>query len=426
MGADVNEEEIVDTMSPSDSLNVWGLPICNIISKPNSKLRNRIKSVVRRLSSTSQKLQPTEMLFLTCNMAQVEAECLSLWISVVKAFVKQSNANIVFFSFQCLAPIPDDIDPNPPVVSLLLKHLSSFVLGGFVWEKESLCLGTLCLVKQTVVKQKVVELWDFKNESTHDLKLRASEDKRFFVHHSFPRALVDPSQMSPRPGYLQTRWIIRGQSIDVVNVRLPPNGACRFDPQVESAYALNRRKAFQYMSERLTCGRGGVMLLCGDFNFRIDTNSLVKAVCGADFHVQTAAGVTQVFESPTRTVPVVSIANEMFQTHGKMNGMFTGLFLELRKFDTEHTAVICDDSASLMQFNELPVTFPPTYPFPSTQVASNHFPYAPISCPSWCDRIFVSTKAEDVMGQPSYGVIGLDFAVGLHKPVYLKFTYRSV
>ena len=93
--------------------------------------------------------------------------------------------------------------------------------------------------------------------------------------------------------------------------------------------------------------------------------------------------------------------------------------LQFRKFDHEFQTFVGD-------LHELPVRFPPSYPYSEDLARGNQF--MGTRCPSWCDRIFTSpTGMKAVKDSPVeavYNSLSPDGCVGDHKPVFLAFTLR--
>lgn len=72
---------------------------------------------------------------------------------------------------------------------------------------------------------------------------------------------------------------------------------------------------------------------------------------------------------------------------------------------------------------EYPVTFPPTYPYEEEPDMPHS--YMATRCPSWCDRIFLSVAAKDLIehdqsfnAATDYNVIGDTICMGDHKVIH--------
>nr|XP_033805936.1 inositol polyphosphate-5-phosphatase A-like [Geotrypetes seraphini] len=87
-----------------------------------------------------------------------------------------------------------------------------------------------------------------------------------------------------RKGFMRSRWKIQNCAFDLVNIHLFHDAsnlvACDSSPSV---YAENRRKALNYVLERLHDQRFPLLpfFVFGDFNFRLDVRSLLQNFCSS-------------------------------------------------------------------------------------------------------------------------------------------------
>eukprot|EP00058_Branchiostoma_floridae_P023581 XP_002609071.1 hypothetical protein BRAFLDRAFT_96912 [Branchiostoma floridae] len=154
----------------------------------------------------------------------------------------------------------------------------------------------------------------------------------------------------------------------------------------------------------------------GDFNFRLDTQSVVKSLCAT--------------AKEERIGNDGQIKRLVYKEEGSENGKVV-LTLEKKVFDHFNQEVFINDFKWLHQFDkepkrfadrlqELDITFPPSYPF-SEDVREGR-QYMKTRCPAWCDRILLSQSARDLIQRgdeytPVYHVMGSNVCMGDHKLV---------
>ncbi|KAG8229883.1 hypothetical protein J437_LFUL009747 [Ladona fulva] len=226
----------------------------------------------------------------------------------------------------------------------------------------------------------------------------------------FPQEFFPELKWS-RKGFLRTRWSLNGTVYDLVNIHLF-HDASNFVAMESfpSVYSKNRRRALEYTLERFQNDKyeSVPFFLFGDFNFRTDTQGVVKVV--------------------------LSLGKKEFR-HSNHQDVFVGADSQwLKGFDLELEPF----KASIFEF---PVSFPPSYPFEEEQNAKEDGTnggtndveagagtrYMHTRCPSWCDRVLMSPIAKSIICQASddypleYGVIGKNACMGDHKPVFLRF-----
>ncbi|KAJ8946892.1 hypothetical protein NQ318_008248 [Aromia moschata] len=232
-------------------------------------------------------------------------------------------------------------------------------------------LGNLYFVHKSLEN---VLLWDFK-----DLKFVPVESKEIYSGNieaivtkekaKFPQDFFPECKWS-RKGFMRTRWSLNGTVIDLVNIHLF-HDASNFIAMESypSVYCRNRRRALQHTLQRFhnDSYAKAPYFLFGDFNFRTDTDGVIK----------------------------------------------------LKSFDRELEAF--EETLT-----EYPVTFPPSYPF--EEKISKATCYMQTRCPAWCDRVLLSQCAKKLVCEDSkveYGLIGINTCMGDHKPVYLRVDLRG-
>lgn len=232
-----------------------------------------------------------------------------------------------------------------------------------------------------------------------------------------------PDFMWSRKGFMRTRWLIQNQGFDLVNIHLFHDAsnviAVKSTPSV---YSLNRRNALKYVINRLIDSSCPPMpfFLFGDFNFRLDTYSLVE-------YLTTEAHVSD------------SVDHERI-TYSDDNQML--LQIEKKLFEHVHQAIFRENNGrGLLQFDretipfddyvrEEDITFPPTYPYSE----ESYEPRVLLNtrCPAWCDRILMSHTANKFINRSDddgqrvvYNIIGPNVCMGDHKPVFLAFQLKT-
>uniref|UniRef100_A0A673C3X2 inositol-polyphosphate 5-phosphatase n=1 Tax=Sphaeramia orbicularis TaxID=375764 RepID=A0A673C3X2_9TELE len=191
-----------------------------------------------------------------------------------------------------------------------------------------------------------------------------------------------------------TRWIIHNQGLDLVNVHLFHDAsnliACNSSPSI---YSANRKNALRYVINRISdnCHTPLPFFVFGDFNFRLDTLSLVQ-------HLSTSADVQRVMKDSSNEVEKI-ICEEKDNDHQVL------LHIEEKLFAYLHQAVFREDNGkALLQYDkevaafhdvirEEDIKFPPSYPYSEEYTKPTQ--YMNTRCPAWCDRILMSHTAQE-------------------------------
>ncbi|XP_020817353.1 type I inositol 1,4,5-trisphosphate 5-phosphatase isoform X1 [Drosophila serrata] len=295
-------------------------------------------------------------------------------------------------------------------------------------------LGSLYFVHQDVASLK---LWNFLThsweESLSDIKDKhiysgnietiATKEKSKFPQHFFPECKWS------RKGFMRTRWEINGTVIDLVNIHLFHDAsnlaACENFPSV---YCKTRRRALVHTIERfhLDEQNGTVpFFLFGDFNFRCDTEGVVK-----ELTQNLTAHRVQNIKNENDKIHYRNSTGDNVLTVGKKEFSHADHQLKfkedwLKKFDRELEPL----KDVLVEY---PIQFIPSYPFEEDPEMPTD--YMSTRCPAWCDRILMSPQVHEIIRNDewTYGMIGEGVCMGDHKPVYLtvrlkqnKGTYRS-
>ncbi|XP_035591949.1 inositol polyphosphate-5-phosphatase A-like [Oncorhynchus keta] len=234
-----------------------------------------------------------------------------------------------------------------------------------------------------------------------------------------------------RKGFMRTRWIIHNQGLDLVNVHLFHDAsnliACNTSPSI---YSDNRQKALRYVINRISDSSYTPLpfFLFGDFNFRLDTLSLVQ-------NLSTSAVVQTVKKDSSNEVEKI-ICEQKDNDHKVL------LHIETKMFAYLHQAVFTEDNGrAILKYDkeisafqdvitEEDILFPPSYPYCEDYTKPTQ--YMNTRCPSWCDRILMSHTAQDIIhrrddGASSvvYNTMGPNVCMGDHKPVFLSFALKT-
>ncbi|XP_027022792.2 inositol polyphosphate-5-phosphatase A isoform X1 [Tachysurus fulvidraco] len=240
-----------------------------------------------------------------------------------------------------------------------------------------------------------------------------------------------PDRKWSRKGYMRTRWMIHNQGLDLVNVHLFHDAsnlvACKSSPSVYSTY---RQKALRYVISRISDDFSTMpFFLFGDFNFRLDTLSLVQ-------DLSTSAEVQMVMKDSTNEVEKIIYEEKgndckqvLFQIETKR---FLYLHHKLFREDTGRELLEYDRETAAFQdiITEEEILFRPSYPYSEEYTKPTQ--YMNTRCPSWCDRILMSHSTQDVIYRSNdgdsnvvYNILGQNVCMGDHKPVFLFFALKS-
>ncbi|KAJ1067190.1 hypothetical protein K5549_017947, partial [Capra hircus] len=162
----------------------------------------------------------------------------------------------------------------------------------------------------------------------------------------------------------------------------------------------------------------------GDFNFRLDSKSVVETLC------------TKATMQTVRAADTNEVVKLIFRESD--NDRKVMLQLEKKLFDYFNQEVFRDDNGTaLLEFDkelsvfkdrlhELDISFPPSYPY--SEDCSQGRQYMNTRCPAWCDRVLMSPSAKELVLRSeseekvvTYDHIGPNVCMGDHKPVFLAF-----
>ncbi|KAK9400742.1 type I inositol -C4-5-trisphosphate 5-phosphatase [Crotalus adamanteus] len=230
-----------------------------------------------------------------------------------------------------------------------------------------------------------------------------------------------------RKGFIRTRWCITDCAFDLVNIHLFHDASNLVAWETSpSVYSGIRHKALSYVLDRIIDQRFERVsyFIFGDFNFRLDSKSVVETLC--------AKATMQTIRAADTNEVVKLIFRESDNDRKVM------LQLEKKLFDYFNQDVFRDNNGTaLLEFDkelsvfkdklyELDISFPPSYPY--SEDCSQGMQYMNTRCPAWCDRILMSHSAKELIlksendeRQVVYDHIGPNVCMGDHKPVFLSF-----
>ncbi|KAM9618411.1 inositol polyphosphate-5-phosphatase A isoform 1-T1 [Trichechus inunguis] len=242
----------------------------------------------------------------------------------------------------------------------------------------------------------------------------------------FPQEYFPECKWS-RKGFIRTRWCIADCAFDLVNIHLFHDASNLVAWETSpSVYSGIRHKALGYVLDRIIDQRfeKAAYFVFGDFNFRLDSKSVVETLC------------TKATMQTIRAADTNEVVKLIFRESD--NDRKVMLQLEKKLFDYFNQEVFQDNNGTaLLEFDkelsvfkdrlyELDISFPPSYPY--SEDSSQGRQYMNTRCPAWCDRILMSLSAKELILRSeseekvvTYDHIGPNVCMGDHKPVFLAF-----
>nr|XP_058910973.1 inositol polyphosphate-5-phosphatase A isoform X3 [Kogia breviceps] len=230
-----------------------------------------------------------------------------------------------------------------------------------------------------------------------------------------------------RKGFVRTRWCLADCAFDLVNIHLFHDASNLVAWETSpSVYSGIRHRALGYVLDRIIDQRfeKASYFVFGDFNFRLDSKSVVETLC------------TKATMQTVRAADTNEVVKLIFRESD--NDRKVMLQLEKKLFDYFNQEVFRDDNGTaLLEFDkelsvfkdrlyELDISFPPSYPY--SEDSSQGRQYMNTRCPAWCDRVLMSPSAKELILRSeseekvvTYDHIGPSVCMGDHKPVFLAF-----
>ncbi|BFF91716.1 inositol polyphosphate-5-phosphatase A [Drosophila madeirensis] len=287
-------------------------------------------------------------------------------------------------------------------------------------------LGSIYFAHEDIVSLKIwnftTHSWEGKTQEVKDKNIYcgniesiATKEKSKFPQNYFPECKWS------RKGFMRTRWEINGTVIDLVNIHLFHDAsnlaACENFPSV---YCKTRRRALVHTIERFHSDKENCSVpyfLFGDFNFRCDTEGVVK-----ELTKNLNAYRSENSKNENNKVHYRNSIGDTVLTIGKKEFSHVDHQLKfkedwLKKYDRE-----LEPFKDILE--EFPIHFVPSYPFEEDPQMPTD--YMSTRCPAWCDRILMSPQVKEIIqiDDSKYGMIGESACMGDHKPIYLSVRLK--
>ncbi|XP_026880832.1 inositol polyphosphate-5-phosphatase A isoform X1 [Electrophorus electricus] len=312
-------------------------------------------------------------------------------------------------------------------------RVSIYVDSHFKAEDNFTALGSMYFIHKSLknIQQYDFCAKEFKSVLGRNKYMGSLEGVTTVEKEKFPKNFWPDIKWS-RKGYMRTRWIIHNQGLDLVNVHLFHDAsnliACNSSPSVYSTY---RQRALRYVINRVSdsCYSTLPFFLFGDFNFRLDTLSLVQ-------NLSTSAEVQTVKDSSNEVEKIIYEKKD--NDHKQVL-----LHIETKLFAYLHEADFRENNGrELLKYDkevaafhdvitEEEILFPPSYPYSEDYTKPTQ--YMNTRCPSWCDRILMSHSARDLIQTKEdgdrnvvYNTLGPNVCMGDHKPVFVYFALKAI
>ncbi|GMR60768.1 hypothetical protein PMAYCL1PPCAC_30963, partial [Pristionchus mayeri] len=276
-----------------------------------------------------------------------------------------------------------------------------------------------------------------------EFRVDGLDNEPLAVKRKFPKHFW-PAIKWGRKGYLHTRWLVGGKILDLINVHLfHDESNLALIHENPSLYSSNRKRALDYVinacmldnDEDARINR----FIFGDLNFRLDSRTFLNRLTGPaephplEDHTQHGSqdflkdGLVPLRNDINtsdlrRTVSAIEFRRE----DGEPNENCV-LRIEKKRFDyfnhvkllAEWESYLQDDKEvdNFPELFEMPITFPPTYPWSEDPLDSGVF--MKTRAPAWCDRVLMNKTAYESKNTAQYESIGRQTCMGDHKPVLL-------
>ena len=291
----------------------------------------------------------------------------------------------------------------------------AFIDQDFKDEELFTALGSIYLVHQSIAEH--TEIFSFTENQyipLSPLKFVSTtlEQCNYVDRQKFPVQYFPLGRLS-RKGFMRTMWSVVNLKMELSNIHLFHDDsnikALQASP---SDYAVFRRNALSYFLGKLDISVPSFIF--GDFNFRTDTKALISYL------------ISEKRYTLSKSMNKVSIDSKVSEDASE-----NIMEVETKKFNLKHDWMKSKDF--LRQFDtevkafpflkELPADYMPTYPICEDSAMA----YNNSRCPSWCDRALFCPEASRMIdhSEPvTYSILGADFPMGDHKPVYVAFSLR--
>ncbi|XP_075211072.1 inositol polyphosphate-5-phosphatase A [Lycorma delicatula] len=287
-------------------------------------------------------------------------------------------------------------------------------------------LGNFYFIHESITD---VLIWDFKELNFHAVEGKEVhsgniEDITTKEKSKFPQDFFPECKWS-RKGFLRTRWNLNGTIFDLVNIHLFHDASNFIAMETfPSVYSKTRQRALEYTLERFHTDDFGPapFFLFGDFNFRTDTQGVIKKLSQGLNAVKVQSpknneNTKVLYRDDSTSQIVLTLGKKEFKYFDHQNMFINNSADWLKEFDREMELF----SNQLFEF---PISFQPSYPF--EEDATGGHQYMQTRCPAWCDRVLLSETAKQLVHNiddssgVEYGLMGSTTCMGDHKPVYLR------
>lgn len=383
----------------------------------------------------------TDALFVTANVGSIfedPTSMLKIWCNEFLAAVSRLSPKLV--ALHCQEVGGKNYERSMQHVSEFVKLLMSseelqlfdkvkiFLDEDYSSAEHFTALGNFYFIHESL-RDENIQIFNFqecrfesvagKEVYSGNIEEVATKEKSKFPQETFPECKWS------RKGFMRTRWNLNGTVFDLINIHLF-HDASNFIAMEScpSVYCKNRQRALDHTLKRFHTDHYGIVpfFVFGDFNFRTDTQGVVKKLSEGLNAVKIQSNKSSdpaklQFRDESSQKVVLTLGKKEF-SHQDHQKLFVGDESEwLRAYDRELESF----SGQLFEFT---INFPPTYPY--VEDSERGEMYMQTRCPSWCDRVFLSASAralvdDSVEGStPEYGLIGLNSCMGDHKPVFLQ------
>ncbi|XP_070212436.1 inositol polyphosphate-5-phosphatase A-like isoform X2 [Littorina saxatilis] len=378
----------------------------------------------------------TKILLITANVGSIFEEPTQMFQPWLKAFlqeIQEKEPGVV--ALHCQEVGGKNYEASMQHVNQFIKNLLAcdelqkydrariFLDEDYTAADRFTALGNLYFIHEDIDN---VLIWDFvdckfvavegREVLSGNIENVPIKEKAKFPQHFFPEFKWS------RKGFLRTRWSINNCIFDMVNIHLFHDAsnivAMESSP---SLYCGNRRRALLHTLQRFENDQYSKvpLYIFGDFNFRLDSNLLIKALTPQAVAQQTLGKKDQVnkvvYTEEGNGKVVLTVETKSFDCHEKHTDIFSNTLKWLLQYDVEPEAF----RDRLFEFD---INFSPSYPF--TEDVNDGLSYMKTRVPSWCDRILLTHSAKDVISsdpqhKPEYFILGKETCMGDHKPVSL-------
>ncbi|VDN56245.1 unnamed protein product [Dracunculus medinensis] len=253
-----------------------------------------------------------------------------------------------------------------------------------------------------------------------------------------------------RKGYMHSRFRFNNQPIDIVNVHLfHDDSNIALIQENPLMYSENRKRALNYVLDEVSrnCIKQNdtPLFIFGDLNFRLNCLTFLNRITeGADIRhdslesfgsLKDSAGSSNrlgcgnILSMPSdhlkRSISAVEFRKTQDSLEDRNNCV---LRIEKKRFDyINHKQLLnewhqyLEDDREAKNFPmlfELPIHFPPTYPWSEDPTESGSF--MKTRAPAWCDRVLMNSDAFQLVNSDNdakYDSIGKIVCMGDHKVI---------